>query len=266
MYTIHPSVLMNISEHHTRMSDAKVSGILLGKKEEIIDSFELCGLPDEQMGAILANFNRKCALVKQVSPELDLIGFYSTAFFDYERLRKHLSSLIPNLIFVFFEPYRRDGSIPITIYQYRSSDLDKVEWTIVTDDIEIIGLNNSRLQPSSAVSGCPSNAIDNLSAQRSAVKMLKDRIKVISKYIKDVQSGKLPYHRETILDIFKLCQRFPIMNTAQYTQAYNLQCNDVALNTYLGILTNGSINKMNVGMPPLPILKSRAPSATHARR
>lgn len=258
MHTIHPSVIMSISEHHTRTRDDTIVGALLGKKREIMDSFELCKKSDSELDT--EYFHKKCSLIKQVSPDLDLIGWYSTDF--NQILHDQICKLIQNPLFLKLEPDKRDGMIPLTIYESvdDNKNLEQASWTIVTEDVEIIGLDNAKMPH---VSVAPSAAIDNLMLQRSAVKMLKDRIKVISKYVKDVQAQKLTYNKDTINDIAKLCKRFPLMNVDQYTQAYNVQCNDVALNTYLGILTKGSIGKMHFGVPNL---KKRAYSSGHARK
>lgn len=267
--SVHPTVIMAISEHHTRVRAIKqqptlVIGALLGNKSdhniEIIDSFEL------RFAAELVVDREFCAkkilLVKQVH-DLELVGWYSnTSTKEVDvAIHRQISEFIPNPIFMKLDPSKREsdpkisGSLPIYIYEsvievetgLENLYFIEIGWTIATEDVEIIGLeHNARM---THVSVAPSAAIDNLRLQYSAVKMLKDRIKVLSKFVKDVQSGVLPYHEETLKEIAKLSHRFPIMNSDQYTQAYNVQCNDVALNTYLGILTKGSMCKMQFGVP-----------------
>lgn len=299
---IHPSVILSISEHHTRTRAIRqqteiVIGALLGKKSdnnvEIVDSFELCftkasedDTNDNRSFVIDREFyQKKIPLVKQVFPELDLIGWYSTTPLTNNlqptsregdiSLHRQISEFIPNPIYLKLNPHKREsdpkisGSLPLSVYepvieidsQGEKLDLIEVGWTIVTEDVEIIGLEHNAKM--THVNVAPSAAIDNLRLQYSAVKMLKDRIKVISKFVKDVQSGALSHYEEPLADIAKLTNKFPIMNSQQYAQAYNVQCNDVALNTYLGILTKGSMCKMHYG---LPNLKARAFSSTHARR
>lgn len=294
---IHPSVIMSVSEHHTRTLAMRqqpviVVGALLGKKAdhntEIIDSFELRLVGSSNTGDSAYTidrefYTRKLPLVKQVNPDLDLIGWYATSLPTETTqttetdvlLHKQISEIIVNPIFLKLNPYKREtdpkisGCLPLNVYeavinidsQGENPNFIEVSWTIVTEDVEIIGLEHNAKM--THVNVTPSAAIDNLRLQHSAVKMLKDRIRLISKYVKDVHSGALEYHEETIADIAKLCKQFPIMRSENYTQAYNLQCNDVALNTYLGILTKGSMCKMQFGMPNS---KPRAFSTTHARR
>lgn len=284
---IHPTVIMSISEHHTRVraisKQAKIQqpvviGALLGNKSdhniEIIDSFELRFANEYVVDREF--YQKKIPLVKQVH-DLEIIGWYSntsTKEVDVS-IHKQISEFIPNPIFLKLDPYKREtdpkisGSLPLQVFEpvieiesgCENLYFFEVGWTIVTEDVEIIGLeHNARM---TYINVAPSAAIDNLRLQYSAVKMLKDRIKVLSKFVKDVQAGVLPYHEDTLKDIAKLTQKFPLMNSDQYTQAYNVQCNDVALNTYLGILTKGSMCKMHFGVPNS---KLRAYPSTHARR
>lgn len=292
---LHPSVIMSISEHYSRTKATKqlldiVVGALLGKKSdhnvEIVDSFELRftkGLSEEDTCVLDKEFlQKKISLLKQVFADLDPIGWYSTTPI-YEgdaiqesdiSLHKQISEFISNPIFLKLNTFRREsdptsGALPLKIYEpvieiiaeRENLSLIEVGWSIVTEDVEIIALEHNAKM--THVDVAPSAAIDYLRLQYSAVKMLKDRIRVISKFVKDVQSGVLPYHEESIAEIAKLSQRFPLMNNEQYTQAYNMQCNDVALNTYLGILTKGSMCKLNFGKQSS---KTRAFPSTHARR
>lgn len=294
---IHPSVIMNISEHHTRTLAIRqqpgiVVGALLGKKidhnSEIVDSFELRVIGPNAEGDINYTIDRefymkKLPLVKQVFPDLDLIGWYCTSLPNDTTpttetdviLHKQISEIIVNPIFLKLNPYKREndpkisGCLPLNVYEAvinidsrgENPNFIEVSSTIVTEDVEIIGLeHNAKV---THVNVTPSAAIDNLRLQYSAVKMLKDRIKLVTKFVRDVHSGVLEYHEETVADIAKLCKQFPIMRCENYTQAYNVQCNDVALNTYLGILTKGSMCKLHFGVPSS---KTRAFSTTHARR
>lgn len=305
MLQLHPSVIMNISEHHTRIKANRpeceiVIGALLGKGTakniEISDSFELRLIRPEADGAssgmqstdtLLLDkefFEKKVSLVKQVSADLELVGWYSTALppskehmetMRVDSLHRQICDFIQDPIYVKLNPYKREsdpkisGTLPLAAFQpvrelianEERINFTEVDWTIVTEDVEILGLEHSAKMTQMDVA--PSTAIDYLRLQHSAIKMLRDRIKVITRFVKDVQSGSLPYHEEPLVDIVRLCQRFPLMNSDQYTRAYNMQCNDVALNTYLGILTKGSMCKMNFGKPNS---KVRALSTTHARR
>lgn len=298
-WQIHPTVIMSISEHHTRAQAIRqqseiVIGALLGTKDdrnvEIVDSFALKFTKDPQTDDSRSFvidrefYQRKIPLVKQVNPELDLIGWYATTPVIQSQvsregdvsLHRQISEFIPNPIFIKFNPYKRDedpkisAALPLNIYEPvieidplgEKVNFIEVPWTVVTDDIEIIGLEHN-VRATDQNEG-PSLAYDNLKLRHSAVKMLKDRVRVMSKYVKDVQAGTLPMCEETMKQIAHLCSRFPLMNSQEYIRSFNIQCNDVALNTYLGILTKGSMFKMMSATPPYS--KKSAYPYTHARR
>lgn len=316
MLRLHPSVILNISDHHTRAKANRpdiVVGALLGKRLdrenersareierspreiEITDSFELCIIKPNIDGAssdvqsadvplIDKDFKEKrIPLAKQLPEDLELVGWYSTVppsrphleVLCCDSLHRQVGEFITNPVYIKFNPYKRESgskvsrNLPLEAFRpvreiianEQHINFVEVEWTIVTEDVEILSVDHNLKM--TQIDKEPSTAIDYLRSQHSAVKMLRDRIKVITKFVKDVQSGALPYHEEPIADIVALCQRFPLMNSDSYTRAYNMQCNDVALFTYLGILTKGSIDKMNFGKPSS---KARALSTTHARR
>lgn len=261
MIQIHPSVLMSISEHYSRTQAVRpecsfVIGALLGKRSEqkfeIIDSFELKFARDaDAMNRYTLDaqfYNKKVPLFKQVAPDLELIGWYTTSQDLNAPLHRQISEFIANPILLRLDPHKREsesrmrGSLPINVYEpvvHIDADVEQINfievgWTIVTEDVEIIGLEHNTNISQSA-------ALDSLRVQHRAIKMLRDRIKILSKFVKDTQAGILPRYEKPLAEIARLCERLPLMDTPEYNEAYNVICNDVALNTYLGILTKFQI-------------------------
>lgn len=82
--------------------------------------------------------------------------------------------------------------------------------------------------------------------------MLRDRIRLVLDYVKDTQAGVIPWNHEVMREAYNMCHRLPVVDTSKFTDEFFNQCNDVALMTYLGMLTKGSnsmnafINKFNV--------------------
>lgn len=85
--SLHPLVIMNVSEHWTRIraqeNSSQVYGALIGKQKgrniEIMNSFEL--MFDKIEGNIIFNdeyYATKEAQFKQVFPDLDFLGWYTT--------------------------------------------------------------------------------------------------------------------------------------------------------------------------------------------
>jgi COP9 signalosome complex subunit 6 len=89
---VHPLVILNISDHHTRSkfsNQTQVIGALMGVQTErtiqINNTFEipLLGMYIQQGHKIDSEFfTKKQEQYKQVFPELDFIGWYSTEALD----------------------------------------------------------------------------------------------------------------------------------------------------------------------------------------
>lgn len=92
--------------------------------------------------------------------------------------------------------------------------------------------------------GTTSLAAENLRVQMSAVKMLRDRVKLILEYAKDMQAGNVPWNHEILREINSLCHRLPALSSDKFEQEFFTQCNDVALMSYLGMINKGT-NTMN---------------------
>lgn len=92
---------------------------------------------------------------------------------------------------------------------------------------------------------------EHLRCQYSAVKMLRDRVKLIRDYVADTRDGKVQWNHEILRESHNLCHRLPLISSGVFRDEFFNQCNDVALMTYLGMLTkgtntmNGFVNKFN---------------------
>lgn len=230
---LHPSVILNISEHHTRArangQHEPIFGALLGKESTIVDSFELIQSTD--------HYHRKLELVKQIAQDLEVIGWYST-----DTKESSIEGL--GRVFLNFNPDQRDGYLPVRMFVRHGDKLVEVEWSIVTEDVEIIGLEHAK------------GGDARLLPQVTALKRLRARIKLISKFLKDIQSGVLESNKKTsdiINDIARLTNK---PDKQQYSKMFNLQQNDVALQTYLGIMIKGCdvMNKSKLKIKKRPVM------------
>lgn len=124
-------------------------------------------------------------------------------------------------------------------------------YTLATEEAERIGVDHVA-RMSTNDTGEKSYVAEHLVAQESAIKMLNTRIKIVLKYIKDVEAGKLPANQEILREIYALSHRLPVMQGAAFQEEFYTQCNDVGLISYLGSMTKGCndmnhfVNKFNV--------------------
>ena len=121
-----------------------------------------------------------------------------------------------------------------------------ITYHLATEEAERIGLDHMARMTSTTQSGQMSNSLatEHLRVQYSAVKMLRDRVRLILDYVKDVRNESIEWNHETLRQTYNLCHRLPVISSDKFSEDFYNQCNDVALLTYLGMLTKGS-NDMN---------------------
>ncbi|XP_074657481.1 COP9 signalosome complex subunit 6-like [Tubulanus polymorphus] len=270
--SLHPLVIMNVSEHWTRVraqegKPTQVIGALIGKQKgrniEIMNSFEL--LFDRIESDIVIDreyYNTKEEQFKQVFADLDFLGWYTTGDSPNEsdiKIHKQICQINESPILLKLCPHSKQADLPITIYD---SVIDLVNgeatmlfveltYTLATEEAERIGVDHvARVSNTDSVE-C-SSVVDHLTAQHNAIKMLHNRVKLILEYIKAAQAGQVAKNHEILREAYSLCHRLPVLSTDKFSQDFYTQCNDVSLMTYLGTLTKGSntvnqfVNKFNV--------------------
>ncbi|VDI08383.1 COP9 signalosome complex subunit 6-like [Mytilus galloprovincialis] len=263
--SFHPLVIMNISEHWTRVraqegKPTQVLGAVIGKQKgriiEVMNSFEL--LFDRIEDEIVINmeyYNTKEEQFKQVFSDMDFLGWYTTGEQPTQsdiRVHKQIVQINESPLFVKMNPLARKTDVmPISIYE---SVIDLVNneatmlfvelsYTIATEEAERIGVDHVARLSSSETSDS-STVAEQLVAQHSSIKMLHSRVKIILEYIKAVESGEIPKNHDILREAYSLCYRLPVLNTPQFKEDFYNQCNDVCLMAYLGTLTKGC-NTMN---------------------
>ena len=129
--SLHPLVIMNISEHWTRTkaqmgSPQQVFGALIGKQKgrnvEVMNSFELDYTTVE--GKIIINrdyYDLKEEQFKQVFSEMDFLGWYSTGDNPTEddiELHKQICNINESPLFLQLNPISgRQADLPISVFE-----------------------------------------------------------------------------------------------------------------------------------------------------
>ncbi|KAL9899051.1 COP9 signalosome subunit 6 [Glossina fuscipes fuscipes] len=271
--SLHPLVIMNVSEHWTRIRAQagetwQVYGALIGKQKgrniEVMNSFEL---KTELVGSdLIINrdyYNTKENQYKQVFSELDFIGWYTTGECPTNRelkIHKQIAEINECPIMLQLNPMSRSvDQLPLKLYE---SVIDVIggeatmlfvplTYTLATEEAERIGVDHVA-RMSTNETGEKSVVAEHLVAQESAIKMLSTRIKVLLKYVKEVEANKLEANQEILRDVYALSHRLPVMQGEAFQEEFYTQCNDVGLISYLGSMTKGCndmnhfVNKFNV--------------------
>uniref|UniRef100_A0A0V0GAI4 COP9 signalosome complex subunit 6 n=2 Tax=Triatoma TaxID=30075 RepID=A0A0V0GAI4_TRIDM len=262
--SLHPLVLMNISEHWTRIraqegSAQQVIGALIGKQKgrniELMNSFELM-FTKIGVDIIIDKeyYNTKEEQFKQVFSDLDFLGWYTTGGPPDDsdiKVHKQICEINESPVFLKLNPQARHSDLPVTCYE---SVIDLVggeatmlfvelHYTLATEEAERIGVDHvARMSNNDASES--SLVAEHLSAQHSAIKMLHSRVRLVLEYLRAVQAGKLPRNHEVLREAYSLSHRLPVVQSPRFHTDFYNQCNDVGLMTYLGTITKGC-NDMN---------------------
>merc|ERR550519_1658836 len=191
--SLHPLVIMNISEHWTRTkaqegSPKQVYGALIGKQAgrdiEVMNSFELdYSTIDGQVVIDREYYNQKEEQFKQVFSEMDFLGWDSTGEKPTPAevwIHRQITEINESPLFLQLSPGGGNcAELPLYLYE---SVIDmvagearilfvKLPYTLATEDSERIGLDHvARIVAGNE--SATSRTADQLTAQHSAIKML----------------------------------------------------------------------------------------------
>ncbi|XP_022645300.1 COP9 signalosome complex subunit 6-like [Varroa jacobsoni] len=287
---LHPLVIMNVAEHWTRIRAQnggraeQVVGALLGKQEgralEVSNSFELvCEKDSDGMVTIKPEFlENQQKQFKQVFQDLELLGWYTTGGEPTPadvRVHRQLCEFNDGSVLLKLDPLlatRRSGQLPVSMFE---SVIDMVNQeptmlfvplpcSLVTEEAERIGLDNMA-RVSIAESGEGSLASQHLRTQHSAIKMLYERVKIIQAYVKAVERRELVPNWVILREVFNLCRQLPVVESPHFREEYFNQCNDVALQTFLGTLTK-CCDTINVYLNRFNVLYERQSGSRRSKR
>lgn len=271
--SLHPMVIMNVSEHFTRHraqsqpgAPIRVFGVLLGtlsgRNVDIANSFELKVASGEEGRAHTIDLDflrRRLEEYKKVFPAFDALGWYSTAAGQQaldgdSLLHRQMCEITESPMYLVLDPLPPPSAqdLPITIYESEMAlvndaptmQLSRVSYKIDSVDSERISVDHVA-HISSAGDGPESAAlVSHLGGQQSAVKMLSDRVRVLQAYLAGVQDGSIPYNHAVMRQVKSLCNSLPAVNTANKSNNFHADFmsdyNDTLLVAYLSSVTQGT--------------------------
>nr|CAG4650279.1 EOG090X08T4 [Sida crystallina] len=271
---LHPLVVMNISEHWTRVraqegKAQQVIGALIGKQKgrslEIMNSFELVFTVIEDRDVVIDRdyYNTKEEQFKQVFSEMDFLGWYTTGAAPNEsdiHVHKQICEINESPVFLKLNPFTRNSDLPVTMYE---SVIDLVNgeatmlfvelsYTLATEEAERIGVDHVARMATAGDANESSQVAEQLQAQHNAVKMLSNRVRLILEFIRAMERGEVPKSHEVLREAKSLTNRLPVLNSELFQEKYYTQYNDVLLQTYLASITKAChdlhqfVNKFNI--------------------
>lgn len=276
-FKLHPLVIVNISDHHTRVkaqtyfssaasSAAPLSpsshppprvfgcviGVQRGRTVEIFNSFELLYDPASE-SLDRAYLLQKQELYKKVFPNYYILGWYSTGSDAQEsdmQIHKGLMDINESPVYVILNPTINPAQkdLPVTIYESELHVIDgnpqlifvKSNYTIETVEAERISVDHvAHLKPSDGSSAATQLAA-HLTGIHSAIKMLNSRIRVVQQYLLSMKKGEMPLDNSLLRQVSSLLKRLPAMESEKFQDDFLMEFNDTLLMTYLAMFTNCS--------------------------
>ncbi|CAK9231272.1 unnamed protein product [Sphagnum troendelagicum] len=263
-FKLHPLVIVNISDHYTRIKAQSgsasplprvygcVIGVQTGRTVEIFNSFEL-HYDATQNVLDRAFLESKQEQYKKVFPKYDVLGWYSTGsdIQDSDMLiHKALTDINESPVYLLLNPAinHAQKDLPIAIFE---SELHVIEgvpslifvnasYTIETVEAERISVDHvAHIKPSDGSSAATQLAA-HLTGMHSAIKMLNSRIRVLHHHLVSIQKGEAPYDHSLLRQVSSLIRRLPAIDSSRFQDDFLMEYNDTLLMTYLATITKCS--------------------------
>ncbi|KAF8641251.1 hypothetical protein AX17_000885 [Amanita inopinata Kibby_2008] len=263
--SLHPLPILNISEHLTRRRlqtnsyNPLLLGALLGtqngREVEIVNTFELAIVNDTVDHNYLMSRRDQ---YKQVLPSLEFIGWYTVASYPTARhiaFHEQFTGYCSTPLLLLLQPGVALGSgsgfnsqaLPIKAYEPSIEIRERtvravfieVAYTVETGEAERIAVDWT------AKGGGTGTSLEiHLQTQRSAVKMLHDRLRVLVKYVTEVIEGQAHKDHATLRSLSALVASLPATENIAFREEFDMEYEDVQLTAVLSSLTK-STNILN---------------------
>ncbi|WIA21756.1 hypothetical protein OEZ85_000918 [Tetradesmus obliquus] len=251
-FKLHPLVLINVSDHHTRLKANSpegappplVLGCLLGSQDgrsvELANSFEMKWEQGEAGCEVDAPFLvKKQEQYKTVFPKQDIVGWYCTGRQLTEQhlaVHRKISEFNESPLLLLLDPVidhsRKD--LPIDVYETELHVVDGVPQTIFvkanysmeTSDAERIGVDQvAKILPSGRASGSE-QLTAHLTSLHSAIKMLVAKLSIIQQEVAAVADGSVPFPHAMMRQVNSLVASLPALDNPQFKTDYLTEFND----------------------------------------
>ncbi|KAI9336826.1 COP9 signalosome complex subunit 6-like protein [Zopfochytrium polystomum] len=261
--TLHPLVIMNISDHFTRVkaqtgTSTPVFGALIGiqsgREIEIFNSFEVAMVVTNGVYSVDKElFATKADQYKQVFAKYDFLGWYTIGSQPtpaHIAINEQFIEYNENPLLLQLNPAIAATSkdLPIAVYETivdlveggaPQMSFAKAAYKVETGEAERIAVDHvAQTAGSNVTTG--SSLDTNLVSQRNAIKMLHSRIVLLQQYVQAVEAGELPRDHGLLRQISSVCKRLPTMDSPEFRKEFLVDYNDVLLTSYLAIVTKSS--------------------------
>lgn len=256
--SLHPLVLMNISDQYTRQLaetavKSQVFGILVGSIKDrnihIQNSFEAPHtLQDNQILLDLDFIQRRLAMILEIFPQFEFLGWYSTGAFSPKdmEIQKTLMNFSEQQLYLNFNTTltTSEETLPVDIYEthvivsenFTNYEFRKAQYSIETTDSERISVDF--VSKKGAGTGDSSQYTSEINNFLSALRLFKKRLALLVSLVEGSQ--KIRNDRRIMRKVNEICNRIPVMPAYEIENKFNTEIGEELLVVLVSAMTKGS--------------------------
>eukprot|EP01066_Platyproteum_vivax_P021638 Platyproteum_vivax@DN984_c0_g1_i1.p1 len=216
---VHPLVIINISDHHTRHSvekrEGRIIGALIGqvdgRKLDIHNSFELdVSIVEDTETLDDEFFKTRLGQYSEVFPDYDFLGWYSTGTAPTEkdlRLHGRMELEKENIFCILLDPGIAESSkldLPLKVYEQvhtKSGEKTFQEVKYLIESLEAERIAVDYVTNSGAPGSNNSQHFNSAASVTNAIVMLRTRVKHLVCYLKGVKDGEFKRDHTVLREI-----------------------------------------------------------------
>lgn len=296
---IHPLVVMSIADHYTREKlqnkKERALGLLFGQQKgrviTVYDSSDLADLDPQSLEKFEKN---DLDIYKKIYPDYECVGWYATGDKPREGDRKTHHLLTKSVeeekegatdwrserpMFLLLDPSPKDDNrdLPLVVYEEavhiagdkRTTEFVKSLFKLTSDEAERVTVVHCARVITGDEGKEQSAVMTPYTTLKKAMSSLSERLKILHRFLEDVQKGKIKPEQKVLRRVKALCNRLPTMDTAAFRDDFFSEFNDALLVTYLASITKSQsmltdlVDKFNTtaGAGGIGFGRSRGPAA-----
>mmetsp|Transcript_55096 Transcript_55096/g.87910 ORF Transcript_55096/g.87910 Transcript_55096/m.87910 type:complete len:305 (+) Transcript_55096:64-978(+) len=265
---LHPLVIMNIADHQARQvaemakydpkNPPRVLGAVFGtqinQKVEIMSSIELPYTIDDEKQIRINDdaFAEDTDLYKQIYPEHELLGWYSTSS-QIEAVdmpfHKRFTEYNESPLYLRMDPKVRTDAKALPVFVYRSElrqEKDKnrtlfveLPYKVVSDPAERLTTDHIIQDKDIPTKG--SAVVPAYDTLKTSLLALRARIAVLVDYLDSIETGKDKPNLQILRSIESVCNRLPIMTNEKFNADFFDEMSNGMMMTYLASMTKAAV-------------------------
>jgi len=270
---LRPLVIMNIADHHARkvaeskQFDAKnpprVLGAVFGTQQnqvvEVMSSVEITFTIDDEKQIRMNDdtFAEDTDLYKQIYPEHECLGWYSTAtdiMLTDLPFHKRFTEYNESPLYIRMNPVVRVDAkaLPVNVYRMEMKIVKEVPKTVFIDlPFKVVSEPAERvttdhiIQDKDVVSKF-SQIVPHFETFQTAIEALQQRIQLLISFLEKVENNEIEGNQEILKNIQGVCNRIPTMVNEKFEEDFHNEMSNGMMMTYLAAMTKAAqqVNNM----------------------